>query len=411
MNEREVEKLLAELNSQIEPADEAELRIMARAAAGANRAAARAGSPRLRSGLAVAAALLVGSGFGFGVSGWKTPEGSAGTKVVGLGFLPAKGWTVVQSEGTGPTVATAIAANVPLNPSDVPGSPPRATVAALSHGGVVVTGTFTVRGDPHNDAFFPVRQLPLRFASAGKVAGFEDPLASPRRISRYRLRAGVGAYNVDAWIYFGGAPAVGTIGAAQRQLNRLLVASERITIATRDRVLRKNQPYVTLFGSVESRQADEPVMVEGKECGRHAPFFRQWMAVRTRPGGGWSTEAFVRTTTMFRAKWADAVSAVVTVQARASVVLQPTASRHEFEVRAGGVANFWRKRAEIQRYDRRIGTWIKLRSVVLTDNTYGGSASATFTLRVPKGTLLRAFFPLSQARPCYLAGYSNLIHA
>jgi hypothetical protein len=29
---------------------------------------------------------------------------------------------------------------------------------------------------------------------------------------------------------------------------------------------------------------------------------------------------------------------------------------------------------------------------------------------VVKGTLLRATLPLSQAKPCYLGGYSNLLH-
>jgi hypothetical protein len=32
-----------------------------------------------------------------------------------------------------------------------------------------------------------------------------------------------------------------------------------------------------------------------------------------------------------------------------------------------------------------------------------------FRPRVPKGTLIRAVLPLSQARPCYLAGYGPLM--
>jgi len=412
MDEREVERLLGELDSQTEPPDEPELRAMARTASGATRPVTRAGPVRLRWGVAVALALLVGSGFGFGVSAWKTPEGNAGTKFVGLGFLPAKGWTVVQSEGAGPTVATASAANVPLHPDDAPGGLPRATLAALPQSGVVVVGTFTLRGNPHADDFFPLRELPLRFADAREVSGLEDPLASPRRLDRYRLRAGVGAYNVDAWIYFGSAPSAGTIGGAQRQLNRLLVASEQITLAARDRVLRRGQSFVTVYGAVESGKADVSVTVEGKECGLHASSFGPWGSVaRTRAGGGWSTEAPVRTTTVFRARAGDAVSTGVTVYARPGVFLQPTGLPRQFEVRVDAVANFWRRRVEIQRYDRRVGTWVKLRTVRLTDNSYGESAREKFALNVPKGTLLRASFALSQARPCYLAASSNLIRA
>src|SRR5687768_9898940 len=51
----------------------------------------------LRWGLVVAAALLAGSGFGFGLGSRDTSSGGATTNVVGFGFLPAKGWTVVQS--------------------------------------------------------------------------------------------------------------------------------------------------------------------------------------------------------------------------------------------------------------------------------------------------------------------------
>jgi hypothetical protein len=52
-----------------------------------------------------------------------------------------------------------------------------------------------------------------------------------------------------------------------------------------------------------------------------------------------------------------------------------------------------------------------MRSVVLTKSGYGGSASATFRAAVPKGTLIQAVLPRSQAPPCYLAGYSNLVRA
>ncbi len=50
-----------------------------------------------------------------------------------------------------------------------------------------------------------------------------------------------------------------------------------------------------------------------------------------------------------------------------------------------------------------------VRSVVLAESEYSGGGSATFPVRLPKGTLLRAFLPSSAARPCYLEGYSVLI--
>jgi uncharacterized protein len=62
------------------------------------------------------------------------------------------------------------------------------------------------------------------------------------------------------------------------------------------------------------------------------------------------------------------------------------------------------KAALFQRFDRRLGTWTTLRRVVLTE--YNGYTE--FRASVPRGALIRAVFPLSQARPCYLAGYSPL---
>ena len=66
---------------------------------------------------------------------------------------------------------------------------------------------------------------------------------------------------------------------------------------------------------------------------------------------------------------------------------------------------FWRKRVLFQRLDRRLGTWATVKKVVLTRSTGG----VTFRAPVPKGSLVRAVLPLSEARPCYLAGYSPLL--
>lgn len=407
LDERQVEELLSRV--AVTAPDEAELSAMARGAAETERRAPRSRPLRFRGALVVGLSLLVGSGFGFGFSSWITEPGSAGNRFIGLGFLPAKGWTVSQSQASGPADAIAIAANVPLNSDDMSGDVPHATLASLTKSGVVVVARFTLRGDLGSDGSYPARELPLQFSDAAHVSAREIKPVSSSRLSRYRLRAGVGVYNVDTSIYFGGAPSTEAIASAQRQLNRLFVASEQITIATRDRVLRKNQPFVTLFGSLASGDPDKQVVVQGKECGPHAPSFRPWgIPAWTRKGGQWSIEAFVRTTTTFRAVTGKATSPVVTVFARPSVFIQAGAAPSQYEVRVGGVANFWRKRIDLQRFDARLGRWVSMRSVVLADSQ-GAYSAATVKVRVPSRTLIRAVLPLSQARPCYLAGYSNLL--
>jgi hypothetical protein len=363
----------------------------------------------LRWGIAVAAALLLGSGFGFGLGNRDTETVSAGTNVVGLGFLPAKGWTVVQSEGSGTTVAHAIAANVRLHPEDDAASVPYATLAELPTNGIVVAATMTIRGDLLADVDFPARRLPLRFSDAARVPAFEDP-AAPRRLSRYRLRAGIGAYNVDSWIYFGSDPSPGAISAVEEQLRRLVVASQQVTIAARPSVVRWGTT-TRLFGSTASGREHDIVTIEMKECGVPGAGFRELFEAHTGPGGSWSAETGLRTTTTFRARSAGDTSAEITVRQRPYVQLSHRSGRR-FDVFVRALSSFWRREVLIQRYDRRLGRWTKVRSVVLTEGAASGitaTTAATFTASIPRRTLVRAVFPRSQARPCYLAGYSNLL--
>lgn len=364
----------------------------------------------LRWAIAVGVALLVGSGFGFGLGSRGTESGRAGTSFVGLGFLPAEGWTVVQSEAAGATSARAIAANVPLHPDDEPGAVPYATLEALPPHGVVVYAALTTRGDLVTDVDFPPHRLPLRFADAKRISAFQDPAVSPRGLSRYRLQAGVGAYNVDAWIYFGSVPSAGTVSGVQQQLNRLVVASQQVTLAARPSVVRWGTP-ITLFGSIGSGRADEVVTIEMKECGVPGSMFREAAAAHTHGGGAWSTEWGLRTTTTFRAKWGGDTSAEITVRQRPYVQVSHRFGRR-FDVFVRALSSFWRRQVLIQRFDRRTGTWVKVKSVVLTESTGSGItavSSTSFRASIPRRTLVRAVFPRSQARPCYLAGYSNLL--
>jgi hypothetical protein len=105
----------------------------------------------------------------------------------------------------------------------------------------------------------------------------------------------------------------------------------------------------------------------------------------------------------------------VTVQDRAWVQLsgpQRTAKGVGFEVAVRSELQFWKRHVVIQRLDRSFGRWVDMKKVVLAKTGAApGSpfvwSSAEFSTVVPRGTLVRAVFPLSQARPCYLASFSN----
>jgi hypothetical protein len=419
-DERHVDESLARLWDQLPALDADEAHAAARAASGPPRddrsTGGRGGASlakRRRLGwtlAAAAAALLAGSGLGFGLGSSVTPRGNAGTTYAGFGFLPARGWTVVQSGTIGSTgTATAVAANVPLHPEDGLGSTPYATLESLPATGVLIHATFTTRGDAGEDFKYPVRRLPLDVAGAAPVPHASDPQL-PRGVAKYRLVAGVGGHNIRAEIYTGASlPSARALAAAQRQLSRLVVAAERVTIRVRPAVAGGRDPLVTLFGTVDSSKADEVVDIQGRDCGQDV--FTAVAAARTREGGGWSTEFQPFVTTTLRAVWNGTASAQTTVRVRAFIQLRRLpGSTGAFEVSITAKKQFWHRRVLLQRFDRRLGTWKLVRSVLLTEQIAAGNfvrTSARFKPRVPKGTLVRAVFPLSQASPCYLAGTSS----
>jgi hypothetical protein len=77
--------------------------------------------------------------------------------------------------------------------------------------------------------------------------------------------------------------------------------------------------------------------------------------------------------------------------------------------------SFWKKRVTLQRYEPLARSWRNVRSAVLTDSGSNAgspfiwSRTEKFQQRLAKRTLVRATLPLSQAKPCYAAGYSNLL--
>jgi len=366
---------------------------------------------RPRSALALAAALLVATGLGIGVGALVTPSGSAAPAPVGLGFLPERGWSVLQNGADASLTrpAIAIAANVPLRPDDDPDGLPYSTLEALPPQGIVIVATFTARGlDTYHDTIFPARQLPLSLGDDVLEFQFGAQVRPERPLGQYRLRAAVNGHNIDVNVYFGTRrPSAELIAAAQRQLDRLVVAPDRVTIAARPTVVRWAGRF-TLFGSVASN-ADEDVTIEAKECGVAGASFREVGGAHAS-GGTWSIDMGARTTTAYRARWRDATSSTVTVRARPSVLLRHLFG-HRYVVGVNALVPFWRKHVVLQRFNRRSGAWVDVKSIVLTKQRAPGAfvfTSAEFRTVVPKRTLLRAVLPLAQARPCYAAGFSNL---
>jgi hypothetical protein len=416
-DERIVADRLAELARGIEAFDDDVLRDLARTATATEQeiiARQPLFAPRRRLAVGwtvvpVAAALLVGSGLGFGIASSATPTGEAGTPFEGFGFLPLRGWTVVQGGALGEDGSTtATAANVVLRPGDRAGGLPRETIGSLRGHGIVVHAAFTPRGDPAEDVRFGERTLPLELGTA--TFDSTDPLAASNGFAEQRIRAGVGSYNVDARVFYGmRMPTRAMLAAAQRQLERLVVASERVSIFARPLVIDQ-VGVTTLYGAIDKRAAGEQVDIQAKECGQS--FFRGVAGTTTRSDGGWSLEYGPGITATLRAVWNGVASPPVVVRSQATIDLARRGSSTRYHVSLRGKAQFWRRQVQIQR--RAGGTWRTVRTVTLTDSGAPPGVGwivtwADFRASFPKGSQLRAVLPESQAKPCYLAGVSRTV--
>jgi hypothetical protein len=431
IEERRVERPIVELWGRVATlSDEELLGLSESARADGSR------SPRPRRRLrwpvaATAAALLVGSGLGFGVGSSVTPSGGAQANVAGLGFIPADGWRVTQTASIGDSgVARAVASNVPLEADDESSEVPVATLRKLPAKGIVIVARLFPRGDPLRDAGFPLRELPLRVSHA-------VPVDLPRALSgttlvALRLRAAAGGYNVDTRVFVGPPLAryrlplgPDLLAAVDEQLRRLVLAPTRVTLVVQPRIIENQSQRISIFGSVDSGRADQKVVVQFKACGLVPLQFRDAFETTTREGGGFSLadrQPFnLGVSGPFRAVSGDSVSAEVPVQQRAGVGLRALGSGR-FQASASGTVSFWRRYVLLQRFDRARGVWVNVRRIVLADQPGGGGGAAPpfqtvvrigvrsepFRLPLRRGTSIRAVMPLSQTKPCYIAGVSEV---
>jgi hypothetical protein len=238
----DLERRLRELGERLrDPSEEATRRAGGRALA-ASRAGRLRRRPRLHWSLAVAVALLLGSGLGFALGSSNTSSGNAASAPVGLGFLPEQGWSVMQTarRATLTQEAIAIAANVPLSRDDAADRLPYSTLLGLPPSGVVMLASFTARGDEFRDQHYEVNRLPLRLRDA--VPG-SIQLRPERPLGQWQLHAGVNGHNVDVTVYFGTPrPAPRLIRTAQRQLDRLVVHSTRTVDRVEERAFPIRRP-------------------------------------------------------------------------------------------------------------------------------------------------------------------------
>jgi hypothetical protein len=177
--------------------------------------------------------------------------------------------------------------------------------------------------------------------------------------------------------------------------------SDGITIQATPLVARWPNWGTSLAGAVSTGAAGQPVVVQQKACGDRG--FVVGATPSTAAGGAWSANVVTQGKTVFRAKWHGVISRDVVVLSRPYLVLGQIA-QHEFRaiLVIGSTVND--KVLRLQRFDSGGRTWKPVKTV-----RFGSDNQMTFRAAVPKGTTLRLMLPRAEARPCYLAGYSNLL--
>jgi hypothetical protein len=188
-------------------------------------------------------------------------------------------------------------------------------------------------------------------------------------------------------------------------------APAQISLVVQPTIIRSTSDRMTIFGSVSGARAGEKVTIQFKACGLQPVQFRDAFETTTTAGGAFSLEELrpfnLGVSGVYRAVSGGEISSDVAVRQRAAVYMRPLRSgRGRFEVWVGAKVSVWRRFVLLQRFERRRGVWITMRRLALTESP---SSTAPFRPRVPRGTLIRAVFPLSQARPCYLAGYGPIL--
>lgn len=380
-------RLLEELAAGIAPLSDRELARMARKAAATPRRAVG----RRRSGIVSAATALLaalGLGFGLGVLLWPSGSSAAGEQpMFGAGFLPADGWRTIQ------TGLTAIAANVPIRQDDVARGAeaiPRATLATLPRRGVVVVATLEPRFGRAVQ-----RSLPLRLEDAEPVVVADFPAR--------RLRASVDAYDLEVLVFLGSQAA---LPAAQRQLDRLVVGAEQVTIRAR------KIPHLVLSGTVASGKAGETIGVELRVC--TYDFYRLVGGTQTTDGGVWHATSSSREELgwrpdfepgigWYRARWEGHYSKPVLVRWPLTYGYWDIRGRRFiFEYDLGQIGqSLHGKPIDLQRKTQD-GRWVRIQRARLV-RLRGSRFRVSFVVRT-RGLTLRVFVPAKTAAPCFLPG-------
>jgi hypothetical protein len=162
---------------------------------------------------------------------------------------------------------------------------------------------------------------------------------------------------------------------------------------------------VALSGTTGTAKAGQTVYVEAKEC--DATHYRVVAAATSGAGGSWTASTSALVTTRYRARVGRAYSRPAVVRKRAVLALNKLPNGRIFMVKGFG-AQLVRRKVRIERYTA--SGWVLVQRATFRQSDIFGVVETTVRIR-RKGLRLRAFVPLSSARPCFVAGASPIVRS
>ena len=182
----------------------------------------------------------------------------------------------------------------------------------------------------------------------------------------------------------------------------------QIVIAVKPTTFKRWTP-VDVAGRIVAKRAGEHVTLEENICGRG---WNPTFGARTNPNGEFAVSLgsvfSPQGNGLLRARWGEHTSNVVRVLVRPVVTLRQR-SRRAFETEVASLEALVGRTVQLERYEKSKNRWRIAARARLREGSYTGTTEATLRTVLPKRAIIRAILPATQARPCHLAGFSNML--
>jgi hypothetical protein len=195
--------------------------------------------------------------------------------------------------------------------------------------------------------------------------------------------------------------------------------ADTVTLSFRTYLNQQRTLVMVWYGQVSSGAGGEDIEILAREC--LTPGYRQMLATKTGPGGGYEVEnppatpppsftyVEIHSGMTFRARWRNELSAPFTWRTPlVPEVIKLSARRWKLRVNPRPVyMNLAGKFVELQRL--RSGRWVRYQRARLVRKPnfeYGGATNHIAIFEAPRGLTLRAVLPAKSVAPCFKGGPS-----